>query len=214
MSMNRAMRRAQAREDRKDFYKMDVHDRQAALCKNGITAADLKKSYDEGREDGINSAVMGTMTDMYAAVLLAMLDNGNCRGQAVSFLNDVGEMLATKIASFDFADRLLDEYGIKVDWEDTIHPIVCDPDWHEDMMTFWDFANQRYADGVSHKFKSCFDVIAEDKCFPKDSRACTDLKKYCEGKYRYKEHMTTVKQMLAFYAKYLRKGMFKVIEKN
>ena len=69
--MNRQQRRA-SNKAKPAYMRMSVEQRKAALVKNGITEADLKRNYETGFQDGYKIASEDAVKAIYAALCLAL----------------------------------------------------------------------------------------------------------------------------------------------
>lgn len=82
------------------------------LQKNGITTADLKENYDKGHEDGFKAGTDKTLKTVYAGVVLELLDNGNTKKEAISFLRNLDNRLITSIAAEEDIEEVFEKTGV------------------------------------------------------------------------------------------------------
>lgn len=123
---NREERRRVNRQQKK------IAEQRYLLERNGIKVEDLDKAYHDGikfANKELQKNISNIVIDCYAAAMIALLDAGNDRDDAVRFINAMSQALATKIDSWEMAERILDEYGIRIDFDDVLDPIKLDPDW-------------------------------------------------------------------------------------
>ena len=114
MGMNRAMRRKQAREQMHDWVRMGKAEQVRRLTQNGITQKDLDDCYDKGHAEGFKSGTDRTLKTVYAGIVLEMLDAGNSREEAISFLKGVDERLIRSIDAGEDIEEVFDKTGVKL----------------------------------------------------------------------------------------------------
>lgn len=112
MGANRAMRRKQAKEQMREWVRTGDAERVRRLQKNGITTADLKENYDKGHEDGFKAGTDKTLKTVYAGVVLELLDNGNTKEEAISFLRNLDNRLITSIAAEEDIEEVFERTGV------------------------------------------------------------------------------------------------------
>ena len=114
MGLNRQMRRRQVREQMHDWVRKGELEQARILTKNGITEDDLKKSYASGHEDGFKAGTDRTLRTVYAGVVLQMLDMGEDKDTAISFLRDLDNRLMTSISAGEDIEEVFDRTGVRL----------------------------------------------------------------------------------------------------
>ena len=113
-NMNRAMRRKQIRDQMHDWVRMGKAEQVQKLIRNGITQKDLDECYDKGHAEGFKSGTDKTLKTVYAGIVLEMLDAGNSREEAISFLKGVDERLIRSIDAGEDIEEVFDKTGVKL----------------------------------------------------------------------------------------------------
>lgn len=113
-NMNRAMRRKQVREQMHEWARMGKTDQMQRLTQNGITQKDLDECYDKGHAEGFKSGTDKTLRTVYAGIVLEMLDAGNSRDEALSFLKNVDNRLITSIDAGEDVEEVFEKTGVKL----------------------------------------------------------------------------------------------------
>jgi len=114
MGANRAMRRKQVREQMHEWVRMGKTDQMQRLTQNGITQKDLDECYDKGHAEGFKSGTDKTLRTVYAGIVLEMLDAGNSRDEALSFLKNVDNRLITSIDAGEDVEEVFEKTGVKL----------------------------------------------------------------------------------------------------
>lgn len=114
MGMNRAMRRKQVRDQMHDWVRMGKAEQVQKLIRNGITQKDLDDCYDKGHAEGFKAGTDKTLKVVYAGIVLEMLDAGNSREEAISFLKGVDERLIRSIDAGEDIEEVFDKTGVKL----------------------------------------------------------------------------------------------------
>jgi hypothetical protein len=84
------------------------------LSQNGITRADLEKSYSDGHQDGFKDGTDRTLKTVYAGVVLQLLENGYENSDAIRFLQDLDNRLITSISEDDDIDEVFRKTGVQL----------------------------------------------------------------------------------------------------
>lgn len=118
--MNRKQRRA-AKKATPAFRRKTPEQKLAAICKNGITIADLEENYKKGFDAGFKAAVPATYKTIYAAILLALKKVyrfGRVRG--LRALRMVDDIVINFLTSEEAIDQVYEEMGVYLDFNDGI----------------------------------------------------------------------------------------------
>lgn len=114
MGANRAMRRRQVREQMHEWVRTGEMEQVRRLSQNGITRADLEKSYSDGHLDGFKAGTDRTLKTVYAGVVLQLLENGYENSDAIRFLQDLDNRLITSISEDDDIDEVFRKTGVQL----------------------------------------------------------------------------------------------------
>lgn len=114
MGANRAMRRRQVREQMHEWVRTGEMEQVRRLSQNGITRADLEKSYSDGHLDGFKAGTDRTLKTVYAGVVLQLLENGYENSDAIRFLQDLDNRLITFISEDDDIDEVFRKTGVQL----------------------------------------------------------------------------------------------------
>ena len=114
MGANRAMRRKQVREQMKEWVRTGQSEQAQRLIRNGITQKDLDKAYQEGHEAGYKVGTDKTLRTVYAGVVLELLDNGNTKDEAISFLRNLDNRLIVSIDAGEDIEEVFDKTGVRL----------------------------------------------------------------------------------------------------
>lgn len=112
MGMNRAMRRKQVRDQMHDWVRKGQMEQVRILSQNGITQKDLDESFDKGHEQGYKQGTDKTLRTVYAGVVLELLDSGNTREEAISFLRNLDNRLITSIDAGEDIEEVFQKTGV------------------------------------------------------------------------------------------------------
>lgn len=114
MGANRAMRRRQVREQMHEWVRMGKQEQMQRLVQNGISQKDLDECYDKGHEEGFKAGTDKTLRTVYAGVILELLDSGNTRDEAVSFLRNLDNRLITSIDAGEDIEEVYERTGVRL----------------------------------------------------------------------------------------------------
>ena len=112
MSMNRAMRRKQVRDQMHDWVRKGQMEQVRILSQNGITQKDLDDSFNKGHAEGYKQGTDKTLKTVYAGVVLELLDSGNTREEAISFLRNLDNRLITSIDAGEDIEEVFQKTGV------------------------------------------------------------------------------------------------------
>ena len=112
MSMNRAMRRKQVRDQMHEWTHMGKQEQVQRLVRNGITQKDLDECFDKGHEQGYKQGTDKTLKTVYAGVVLELLENGNTKEEAISFLRNLDNRLITSIDAGEDIEEVFEKTGV------------------------------------------------------------------------------------------------------
>ena len=112
MGANRAMRRKQVREQMRDWVRQGEIEQVRRLTQNGITQKDLDECYDKGHADGFKSGTERALRTVYAGIVLELLDAGNSREEAISFLKAVDNRLIASIDAGEDIEEVYEKTGV------------------------------------------------------------------------------------------------------
>ena len=115
MGLNRQMRRKQERETMRDWMRSPERVRMAKLAQNGITSEYADSEYKRGIKDGFQQGTNRTLKVVYAACVLVMLDAGNSREEALSFLKAVDERALISIDEKEDIDEVFERTGVRLE---------------------------------------------------------------------------------------------------
>lgn len=114
MGANRALRRKQVREQMHEWAMQGKTEQVRRLTQNGITQKDLDDCYDKGHAEGFKSGTDKTLRTVYAGIVLELLDSGNSKEEAISFLKGVDNRLITSIDAGEDVEEVFDKTGVKL----------------------------------------------------------------------------------------------------
>lgn len=112
MGANRAMRRKQVREQIKDWTRTGQLEQVRRLTQNGISQKDLDDCYNKGHENRYKQGTDKTLRTVYAGVVLELLDSGNSREEAISFLRGLDDRLIASISASEDIEEVFNRTGI------------------------------------------------------------------------------------------------------
>ena len=112
MGMNRAMRRKQVRDQMHEWTHMGKQEQVQRLVRNGITQKDLDECFDKGHEQGYKQGTDKTLKTVYAGVVLELLENGNTKEEAISFLRNLDNRLITSIDAGEDIEEVFEKTGV------------------------------------------------------------------------------------------------------
>ena len=112
MGANRAMRRKQVRKQMHEWVMTGKAEQVRRLTQNGITQKDLDDCYDKGHAEGFKSGTDKALRTIYAGIVLELLDAGNSREEAISFLKGVDNRLITSIDAGEDVEEVFNRTGV------------------------------------------------------------------------------------------------------
>ena len=118
MSLNRQLRRQQERQAMRDWVRMDDRQRAVQLAKNGITKEYADSEYNRGHVAGFENGSHRTLMVVYAACVLELLDAGNSRDEALSFLKAVDNRVLTSIDAEEDITEVFNRTGVHFEFKD------------------------------------------------------------------------------------------------
>ena len=123
MGLNRQLRRQQERQTMRDWVRMPEKDRMVRMAKNGITSEYADSEYKRGLTDGFKQGADRALQVIYAACVLEMLDAGNSREEALSFLKAVDNRALTSIDEKEDIDEVYRRTGVVLQLKDNFDRI-------------------------------------------------------------------------------------------
>lgn len=114
MGANRAMRRRQVREQMHEWVRTGRQEQVQRLVRNGITQKDLDECYDKGHAEGFKAGTDKTLRTVYAGVVLELLDSGNSKEEAISFLSNLDRRLITSIDAGEDVEEVFQRTGVQL----------------------------------------------------------------------------------------------------
>lgn len=79
------------------------------------------KGYEDGLEKGFKESSHILIQRMYAAILIAESEiNGSDQDKCIDILNRVHTVLVEALTDEELAQRVLDEVGVEIDWDQPI----------------------------------------------------------------------------------------------
>lgn len=112
MGLNRQMRRKQEREQVREWRQKGQMGKAVSMMRNGITQKNLDDEWDSGHRVGFELGANKAIKTIYAAVVLELLDNGNSRDEALSFLKAVDSRVMVSIDEKEDITEVFDRTGI------------------------------------------------------------------------------------------------------
>ena len=123
MGLNRQMRRKQEREQMRDWMRCGEKQRMLQLAQNGITSEYADSEYRRGIHDGFKQGADRTLKVVYAAVVLEMLDAGNSREEALSFLKAVDNRALISIDEQEDIEEVYEKTGVRLMLKDDVNRV-------------------------------------------------------------------------------------------
>lgn len=113
--MNRAQRRAQAKQIPSYRRGMTKEEKMKALFKNGITSEDLEQEWNRGYRAGLADAGVPVFKQAYAAACLTLHEQFGC-GQirCERFLKAMDEKITMTLTSQEIIDEVFDQIGLRI----------------------------------------------------------------------------------------------------
>ena len=123
MGLNRQMRRRQERQTMRDWMRSPDRDRMTQLAKNGITSEYADGEYRRGHKDGFEVGSCKTLKMVYAACVLELLDAGNSREEALSFLKAVDNRVMISIDEQEDITEVFNRTGIWLELKNDVNRV-------------------------------------------------------------------------------------------
>lgn len=123
MSLNRAMRRKQERETMREWVRSPERVRMTKLAKNGITSEYADSEYKRGVKDGFQQGANRALKVVYAAAVLEMLDAGNSREEAISFLKALDNRALISIDEKEDIDEVFERTGVRLELKEDFNRV-------------------------------------------------------------------------------------------
>lgn len=117
MSLNRQMRRQQERQAMREWVRMDDRQRAVQLAKNGITKEYADSEFTRGHRAGFEAGSHRSLMVVYAACVLELLDAGNSREEALSFLKAVDNRVLTSIDAEEDITEVFNRTGVHFEFK-------------------------------------------------------------------------------------------------
>ena len=114
MGANRALRRQQEREQRKEWVRSGQAEKVRSLQRNGITQKDLDDAFNDGYKKGYDKAGTSFFRQMYAAIAKELHEAGNSSEEIVSFLHGVDHRFAVMFDADDEIDDVFNLIGVRI----------------------------------------------------------------------------------------------------
>ena len=115
MGLNRQMRRQQERQTMRDWMRMPEKDRMVRMAQNGITSEYADSEYKRGVKDGFQQGANRALKVVYAACVLELLDAGNTKDEALSFLKAVDGRALISIDEKEDIDEVFRRTGVRLE---------------------------------------------------------------------------------------------------
>lgn len=123
MGLNRQMRRQQERQTMREWVRTNEKDRMIQLAKNGITSEYADSEYKRGVKDGFQQGSDRALKVIYAACVLEMLDAGNSRDEALSFLKAVDNRALVSIDEQEDIEEVYEKTGVRIILRDNVNRV-------------------------------------------------------------------------------------------
>ena len=94
-----------------------------ALIRNGITPEDLDKAYHEGFDEGLAAASPELTKTAYAAVALALKDEGYEKDGIIRVLSRMNDLILHTLDSIEAIDKVYRDLKLSLHLEDPLEPI-------------------------------------------------------------------------------------------
>lgn len=117
MGLNRQMRRKQERQLMKDWVRSSDKVRMMQLAQNGITTEYADGEYRRGHKDGYEEGANKALKTAYAACVLELLDAGNSKAEALSFLKGVDNRILVSIDEKEDITEVFNRTGIWLEFK-------------------------------------------------------------------------------------------------
>ena len=123
MGLNRAMRRQQERETMREWMRMPEKDRMVRMAKNGITSEYADSEYRRGHKDGFQAGTDKALKMVYAACVLELLDAGNSKAEALTFLKAVDNRLIVSIDEKEDIEEVFNRTGVWLELKNDVNRV-------------------------------------------------------------------------------------------
>ena len=123
MGLNRQMRRKQERQTMREWVRSPDRVRMTQLAKNGITTEYADGEYRRGHKDGFEAGSSKTLKVVYAACVLELLDAGNSREEALSFLKAVDNRVLVSIDEQEDITEVFDRTGVWLELKNDVNRV-------------------------------------------------------------------------------------------
>lgn len=107
----------------KEYFSLSKDEQNISLVRNGITKKDLDKEYETGFRDGYKAAGNETIKTIYVGCSKVLADAGNSKDDVYDFLKALDEFVLASISAGDDLHQLLDDYGIELDFIETLERV-------------------------------------------------------------------------------------------
>jgi hypothetical protein len=114
MSVNRAFRRQQERQQIRDWKQAGQYNQVLRIQRNGITQQDLDKAYDDGYKAGYMFSATNFFKQMYASIAKELHESGNNTEGIVSFLHNVDRRFAVMFDADEEIEDVFNLIGIRM----------------------------------------------------------------------------------------------------
>ena len=115
MGLNRQMRRQQERQTMKEWVRSPERVRMTKLAQNGITSEYADSEYQRGIKDGFRQGANRALKVVYAACVMELLDAGNSKEEALSFLKAVDNRALVSIDEKEDIEEVFNRTGVRLE---------------------------------------------------------------------------------------------------
>lgn len=124
---NRAQRRAEKKIKRPAYRGLTPEQKKEQLFKNGITADDLDKAYNQGVTDGYKAAAKVPIKICYAATALTLKRSlGFGIKRIKHFMTEMDNTVTEQFSSSEAVEKVWEETGLKLTFHETDDTIIQD----------------------------------------------------------------------------------------
>lgn len=123
MGLNRQMRRQQERQTMREWMRSSDRERMTQLARNGITSEYADSEYRRGRKDGFQDGSNRALKMVYAACVLEMLDAGNSKAEALSFLKAVDNRVIVSIDEQEDITEVFNRTGVWLELKNDVNRV-------------------------------------------------------------------------------------------
>ena len=117
MSVNRQMRRQQARQKMQEWVRDGTAEKVRKLSVNGLTVKDVEDAHKKGYEEGYLYASSAFMKKMFAAMAKELIEAGNSKEEIYGFLHNVDHRFAVMFDADEEVEDVFNEIGIRMSLE-------------------------------------------------------------------------------------------------